>query len=142
MSVDTKFEPLTVNVRVKISGLWASILFVFIYVDYFSLFRADVRADIEAGEIAGFTINQAFLLATTAYIVIPSLMLFLTLILQPRINRIGNIALAIIYALTVIVGAIGEWNYYILGSIVEIALLAAIVYFAWTWPRKTPSTPT
>ncbi len=40
------------------------------------------------------------------------------------------------YALTVIAGSIGEWNYYILGSAIEIAQLAAIVYYAWTWPKE------
>jgi hypothetical protein len=40
-----------------------------------------------------------------------------------------------VYAITIIVGAIGEWDYYILGSGVEVALLAAIVYYAWTWPH-------
>jgi predicted ferric reductase len=47
-----------------------------------------------------------------------------------------------VYALTIIAGAIGEWSYYILGSAVEVALLAAIVYYAWTWPRATRPVPT
>ena len=111
MTAETKFEPSKVSVRVKISALWASMLFVFAYVDLFSLYRPDFRADLEAGEIAGFTINQAFLLGTTAYIVIPSLMVFLALVLRPRVARIANIVLGIIYALTIIAGAIGEWNY-------------------------------
>ena len=81
-------------------------------------------------------------MATTAYIVIPSLMVFLTLILRPRVNRIANIALSIVYALTIVAGAIGEWSYYILGSAIEVALLAAIVYYAWTWPKGTPRTST
>ena len=46
------------------------------------------------------------------------------------------------YALTIIAGAIGEWSYYILGSAIEVALLAAIVYYAWTWPKETPRTST
>jgi hypothetical protein len=61
------------------------------------------------------------------------------LILRPRVNRIANIALSILYALTIIVGAIGEWSHYILGSAIEIGLLAAIVYYAWTWPRELGS---
>ncbi len=142
MTAETKFQPSNVNVRVKISALWASMLFVFAYVDLFSLYRADFRADVEAGKIAGFTINQSFLLGTTVYIVIPSLMVFLALVLRPRVGRIANIALGILYALTIIAGAIGEWNYFILGSAVEIALLAAIVYYAWTWPKETPLTST
>ena len=114
MTAETKFEPSIVNVRIKISALWTSMLFVFIYVDHYSLFRADIRADIEAGKIGGFTINQLFLLVVTAYVVIPALMVFLSLILRPGVNRIANIALSVIYALTVIAGAVGEWNYYVL----------------------------
>ena len=100
--------------------------------------RPDVRADVEAGEIGGFTVNQAFLLGTTAYIVIPSLMVFLSLILRPRVNRIANIALSVMYALTIIAASIGEWNYYIFGSAIEVMLLAAIVSYSWTWPTEAP----
>jgi hypothetical protein len=132
---DTTFEPSTVNVRIKISALWTSMLFVFAYVDLFSLYRADIRADVEAGEVGGFTVNQAFLVGTTAYVVIPSLMVFCALVLRARVNRLANIALAVVYALTIVAGAIDEWGYYILGSAIEVALLAAIVYYAWTWPK-------
>ena len=66
--------------------------------------------------------------------VIPSLMVFGVLVLRPRVNRIANIALGIVYAVAIIVGAVGEWSYYILGSSIEVALLAAVVYYAWTWP--------
>jgi Family of unknown function (DUF6326) len=136
VTAEAKFEPSHVNVRVKISALWTSMLFVFAYVDLFSLYRSDVRADLEAGEIGGFDVNQAFLLATTAYVVMPSLMVFLALILRARAARIANVALGIVYAVTIVAGAIGEWNYYIFGSAVEVALLAAIVYYAWTWPKE------
>jgi hypothetical protein len=75
-----------------------SMLFVFAYVDLFSLYRPDFRAAVEAGEIGGFTVNQSFLLG---------------------VNRIANIALSTIYALTITAAAIGEWNYFILGSAIE-----------------------
>jgi hypothetical protein len=136
MTAETKLEPSNVNVRIKLSALWTSMLFVFAYVDLFSLYRPDFRADVEAGEIGGFTVNQSFLLGMTAYIVIPGLMVFLSLILRPRVNRIANIALSVMYALTIIAGAIGEWNYYIFGSAIEVMQLAAIVYYAWTWPSE------
>jgi hypothetical protein len=132
---ETTFEPFDVNVRIKLSALWTSMLFVFAYVDLFSLYRRDFRADLEAGEIGGFTINHTFLLGTTVYVVIPSLMVFVALVLRPGVNRIANIALGVVYALTIVAGAIGEWSYYILGSAVEVALLAGVVYYAWTWPK-------
>ena len=69
-------------------------------------------------------------------------MVFGALILRPGLNRIVNIVLSTVYALTIIGGAIGEWNYYILGSAAEIALLAALAYFAWAWPHVAPTEPT
>jgi len=140
MTTET-FEPFIVNVRVKISALWTAMLFVFAYVDLFSLYRPDFRADLEAGEIAGFTINESFLLGTTLYVVIPSLMVFLALVLPPRVARIANIVLSLLYAVTIIAGAVGEWNYYVLGSAVEVALLAAIIYHAWIWPKRLDVQP-
>ena len=138
-TADPELDPSPVNVRIKISALWTAMLFVFAYIDIFSLYRPDVRADIEAGQIGGFTVNQSFLLGTTIYVVIPSLMVFAALVLRPGINRVVNIALGVIYMVTVIAGAIGEWDYYVLGSVFEVVLLASIVYHAWTWPR--PASP-
>lgn len=138
MTAETKYEPFNVSVRAKISALWTAMLFVFVYVDIFSLYRPDFRAELEAGEISGFTVNQAFLLGTTVYVVIPSLMVFGALVLRPAVNRIANIGLGILYTLTIAAGAIGEWNYYILGSAIEVALLAAVVYYAATWPKQAP----
>lgn len=138
VTAEAKFEPFPVNVRVKLAALWTAILFVFAYVDLFSLYRSDFRAEVEAGEVGGFAVNQSFLLAATIYVVIPALMVFGALVLRPWVSRIVNTALGILYALTIVAGAIGEWNYYILGSAVEVALLGAIVYYAWTWPRLAP----
>ncbi len=133
------FEPVPVNVRIKLSALWTAVLFVFAYVDIFSLYRSDFRADLEAGTIAGFTINGSFLVGTTLYIMIPSLMVFAVLVLRPSINRVVNAIASTLYALSIVAGAIGEWGYYVLGSAVEVVLLASIVYHAWTWPRQGPS---
>ena len=136
----TRLEPSPVNVRIKISALWMSMLFVFAYVDLFSLYRPDFRADVEAGEVGGFAVNQTFLLATTAYVVIPSLMVFCVLVLRPRLNRILNIALAIVYAVSIVAATIGEWTYYVLGSLIEATLLAPVVFYAWTWPKAIGQT--
>ncbi len=137
MSATTHYQDYWINPRIKIAALWTSMLFIFAYVDLFGLFRADVRADIEAGEMFGFTIGQGFLLGVTIYILVPSLVLFLSLVLPVRVTRMANIGAAVLYAVTVAGGAIGEWNYYILASLIEAALLAGVVYYAWTWPKAT-----
>ena len=123
----------SVDTRLKISALWTAMLFVFAYVDLFSLYRPDVRADLEAGRLFAFEVGQTFLFFTTLYVVFPSLMIYLSLVVPRRINRPLNVALAAVYAVTIVGSAIGEWSYFVLGSAVELALLGAVVYHAWTW---------
>ena len=130
----------TVDVRLKIAALWIAILFIFVYVDLFSLYRPDVRADLEAGRLFAFDVSQTFLLFTTLYVVVPSLMIYLTLVIPRRINRVLNVALAVVYAVTIVGSAVGEWGYYVLGSAIEAVLLGAVVYHVWTW-RDTARVP-
>lgn len=124
-----------VDVRLKLAALWTATLFVFAYVDLFSLYRPDVRADLDEGRLFVFEIGEMFLLLTTLYVVVPSVMIYLALVLPRRVNRGLNIALAVVYAVTILGSALGEWGYFVLGSLVEALLLGAVVYHAWTWPR-------
>lgn len=137
MSATTDYQDYWINPRIKIAALWTTMLLIFAYVDLFGLFRSDVRADIEAGKIAGFTIGQGYLLGVMIYVLVPGLMVFLSLVVRVRVIRLVNIVLAVLYAVTVVGSAVGEWNYFILGSLAEAALLAGVVYYAWTWPKAT-----
>ena len=137
MSATTRYQDYWVNPRIKIAALWTSMLFVYVYVDLFGLFRADVRADIEAGKIFIFTIGQGVLLGMIIYVLVPILLMFLSLVLPVKLTRTANLVVPVLYAVTVVGGAIGEWNYYLLGSLVEVALLGCVVYYAWTWPTTT-----
>lgn len=145
MTTTADFRDTWISPRTKIAALWATMMFAFAYVDLFSLYRADVRADIEAGEVGGVTIGQSFLLGSTAYVLVPALMVSLSLLLPVRVSRIANVVLAAIYLATIVAGAVGEWSYYLVGSAVEVAALSAIVHQAWTWPKHAsgpqPSAP-
>jgi len=93
-STPTQYQDSQVDPRVKIATLWAAMLFVFLYVDLISMFRADIRADIEAGKVFAFTIGQGVLLGMTVYVLIPSVMVFLSLVLPVRVARTANVLLA------------------------------------------------
>ena len=126
-----------VNVKVVLSGLWVSMLFVFAYVDIFGFWRTDVINGALHGKVpgVGFDINQAFLTLTTLYILIPCLMISFSLIAPTKINRPTNLVVSTLYAVSVVASAVGEtWAYYILGSAVEVVLLLAIAGVAWFWP--------
>lgn len=137
----TRLDPARVSVRVVLSGLWAATLFVFAYVDLFSLYRADFRADLEAGTVSVFSVGQGFLLAVTAYVAIPSAMVALSLVLPARAARLANLVLAPLYAVTIVASTVGEGNaYYLVGSALEVVALVAVTAYAWRWPRTSVPT--
>ncbi|MFC4068682.1 DUF6326 family protein [Actinoplanes subglobosus] len=128
-----------VDVKVVLCGLWVSTLFVFAYVDIFGFFRADVISGVLAGEVSGtgFAVDQTFLLLTTLYIAPAALMVVVSLLTRARVNRIANIGVGLFYVVTVAATLIGEsWIYYLVGSLIEMALLLAVVRVAWTWPSE------
>jgi hypothetical protein len=133
-----QYQDTRIDVKLVLSALWIAMLIVFAYVDIFGFFRADILRAALDGKVAtmGIAVDQVFLAFTTVYILIPTLMVFLSLVLRPRVNRIVNIVVALVYAVSIIASCIGEtWVYYLLGSAVEVVLLVAIVRTAWTWPR-------
>lgn len=123
--------------RAKIAAAWAATMFIFAYVDLFAFYRADFRAEVESGTVAGFDIAPGFLMFTTIYVMLPSLMVYLSVVLPRQSSRFLNLVLPVLYAASIVVAARGEWAYFLLGSAVEIALLAAIVVHAWKWRPTT-----
>ncbi len=127
--------------RLRISALWVAVMFVFAYVDLFSLYRPDFRADLETNTVGGFEVSQAFLVGITLYVIVPSLMIYLSLVLPRVANRSANMVTASLYALTIVGAAVGEWTYFIVGSALEASLLGVIVHHAWTWRLDAGTRP-
>ena len=119
--------------RLIVSSLWMATMIAVVFVDLFSLYRADVRAQIDSGSIYVFDIGPGFLLGVIIYVLIPTLMIPLTLVLPRRANRVTNIIVGSLFLITVIGGAVGEWSYYVLASAIEVVLLLAIVRIALRW---------
>ena len=130
-------EDVRIGVRLKISALWIAMLFLFAYGDIFGFFRTGLIEEVIEGEVSGVEITQVFLFGVSVYIAIASVMVFLSLVLRPRVNRWVNIVLPILYIVSIAISCIGEtWAYYYFMSIAESALLVAIVWYAWTWPTR------
>jgi predicted tellurium resistance membrane protein TerC len=112
-------------------------LFLFAYGDIFGCFSPGQLQEVMAGEVSAMAITQVFLLAVSLYIAIASVMMFLSLVLRPAVNRWANIVLPSLYVVSIVASAIGERSaYYWFLSITESALLLLIVWYAWTWPRQ------
>src|SRR5437868_5375199 len=131
-----ELEDVKVHVKLKLAALWASFMFMYVYVDVIGFFRPGFIEDIVAGRVWQFEITQTWALAALALVTIPSLMVFLSLVLPARANRWTNIVVAALYVPYSIGNVIGEaWVlYFWFAVIVEVALLAVVIRYAWTWP--------
>jgi hypothetical protein len=114
-------------------------MFLYIYVDYFALYKPGFIDDILAGVVYEFDINQTFLTVTLALIAIPSVMILLSMTLPARVNRAANLVVASLYIPVSMFNAMGEsWiSFYGLSIGLEVAILALILREAWTWPRTS-----
>jgi Family of unknown function (DUF6326) len=136
-SDSTILEDVRIGVRLKIAALWTAVLFLFAYGDIFGFFNTGRIEEVIAGEVSGIKITQVYLLGVSVYVAIASVMIFLTLVLTPKVSRWINIVLSILYVASIVASVIGEtWAYFYFLSIVESALLLLILRYAWRWPRQ------
>ena len=137
-------EDVRLPVRAKLAAAWTSFMFLYIYVDYFHLYKPGVIDDMRAGVVFEFDVTQTLLTGFLALIAIPSLMVMLSATLPARANRVTNLVVASLYVPVSVFNAVGEsWTYvYGLSIGLEVLLLAFILRSAWAWPRRTASPAT
>lgn len=132
----SSLEDLQVPIKLKLAGLWTSLMFCYIYGDYFGLFQAGNLQDMLQGKMGPLgPATQGVLLGTSALLALPALMIFLSLAMKPTINRWVNIVLGVFYALVMLVSMPGAWWFYLFFGVTEIVLSLLIVWYAWMWPR-------
>ena len=130
----TRPEETKVAVRLKLSALWAAMMFLYVYGDIYSLFRPGVMEEMMAGRMGPFPVTQASLMSAAVLVIIPAVMVFLSLALRSKAARWTSIVLGVLYALVNVSNLIGEtWAYYIVIGVVELAITLLIVGYAWKW---------
>lgn len=133
-------------VQAKLAAAWTSFMFLYIYVDYFHLYKPGAIDQIRGGVIFVFDIGPTFLTVGLASVAIPALMVMLSTTLPARVNRTINLVVATLYipySMFNAAGASWDWAFFYGLSIgLEVLLLAFILRSAWTWPRRTASPAT
>jgi hypothetical protein len=129
-------EDIKVNVKLKLATLWASFMFLYVYIDLFHLYMPGTINDILKGRVFVFDITQGFILAAVVSMTIPTLMIFLSVAMPAKINRWANIIIAALYIPYMLFNLVGEvWIHMVFAAVVEVALLCLIIRYAWKWPR-------
>jgi hypothetical protein len=127
-----------VSVRVQLAAAWTSFMFLYIYVDYLTLYNPGVIEDILNGVVWRLDITQTFVVGSLLLVAVPIAMILLSTILPARACRIITLGVASLYVPVSIFNVLDEsWTYYYgLGAALEVAILALIIRTAWTWPRS------
>lgn len=132
------FEDIKLNIKTRLSALWASVTLCYLYGDYFELYVPQKAQGLVNG--VNLLNSPAKLLAASILMAIPALMVFLSLVLKPKINRLFNIVLGIFFtALMVLIAltSLSAWRmFYVFLALVESVLTVVIVYSAWYWPAQ------
>ena len=130
----TEQEAVRIPVKMMLSALWVTLMLLYIYADFFSLYKPGKMEEVMAGRMGPFPVTQASLLQASILMLIPAVMVFLSLALKPKVGRWVNIILGALYAAVNIWNLVGEtWAFYILFGILEMALTLLIVGYAWKW---------
>jgi hypothetical protein len=132
------FKDFEINTKIKLSVLWATVTLCYLYGDYFELYVPHkVRGLISGNNLLN---SPAKLFAATVLLAIPALMVFISIILKPQINRLLNIFFGTVYSAIMILIAftsLTEWRaFYVFLAIVESIITILIICYAWTWPRE------
>ena len=139
-------ENLRMPVQAKLAAAWTTFMFLYIYVDYFALYKPGFIDDILAGIVHEFDISPTFVAIGLTTVAIPSLMILLSTTLPARVNRATNLVVATLYIPYSMYNAVGEsWTYFYFYGLsigLEVLLLAFILRSAWSWPRRTASPAT
>lgn len=129
-------EYITISLKMKLATLWASFMFLYIYVDYFHLYMPGMLEDLLAGKVFTFDISQVFLLIVMILVAIPAFMIFLSVAMPNKVNRWVNPIIAAVYIPYMLFNLVGEaWSHMYFAAAVEVAHLILIIWYA----RKLPS---
>ena len=132
-----KLTAFTVNIRVKLAGLWTTLMLLYIYCDIYSTFRTGHLQEVMAGKIGPFEVNQATLAFWGALMIPTALMVTVSLFAKAGVVKWGSIIIGILYTFVNIGNLVSEtWVYYWMYGILELALTIFIIIVAAKWPKE------
>lgn len=126
-----------IDFKVQLAFMWTSLLFCYIYCDYFNLYPPGQLQDMIDG--SHMLHHPWKLFAASVLMAVPSLMIFLSVSLSAKWSKVLNIIFGLFYA--IILGLILfsldlDWyKFYVFFAIIEIVLAVIIAYKAFRWPR-------
>jgi len=135
-----KLNDFSANTRLKLAGLWTTLMLLYIYCDIYSTFRPGHLEEIMAGKMGPFDISQGTLAVLGALMIPAALMVSVSLFAGANVVKHASIIVGVVYTVVNVGNLIGEtWAYYWIYGVLELALTIVIVVFAARWPKEEVS---
>lgn len=136
---ENNLQDFRINIKIKLAALWTSVTFLYIYGDYFELYVPSKLSGIINGN--NMLDNPVKLFLASLLLAVPSLMICLSILLKPAVNRWLNILFGLFFTaimLLIAVTSISEWRtFYVFYAIIESMLTSIIVWTAFNWVKQT-----
>ncbi len=121
---------------VRLSLLWATLMSLYIYNDFFSLYLPGEVEALSAGEMGPLgQATTSILMFTSFMMAIPASMIFLSAFLPSQASRWSNIVLGGVYTLIQFWSFADSPPFYVMIVTIEIFVTGLIIWTAWRWPR-------
>lgn len=136
MSTKLRLEEFRAPAKLKLAAMWTSLMFLYIYGDYFYLFQPGKLESIGAGEVGPVDVSDAVgMAAISMMMVVPALMILLSLLLPPVLSKWMNVLFGLVYAGILVWTTPGAPLFYLAYAAIEIPLSLFITLTALAWPR-------
>ncbi len=126
------------NIKIKLSALWTAVVFCYLYGDYFELYVPEKVDSLITG--VNVLDSPTKLLIASLILAVPSLMVALSILLNPKVNRFLNLLFGILFTLMMMfigVNSIRPWySFYVFFAFLESLITISIVFLAWNWPKR------
>jgi hypothetical protein len=124
------------DIRGRLSTLWIVVLFNMLYADILGFLNPELLRGLMTGYADGVRVTQQLVVGSAVIGEIPILMVVLTRVMKPAVNRWANVVAVPLTAAFIIAGGSTSPHYLFLATM-ELVFLALILRQAWRWRVNT-----
>ena len=135
----SNLQDVKVNLRLKLATLWTSVMFIYLYGDYFALYIPGQAGKLVSGETLLNSPVKVF--AASVLMVIPPAVIIVSVFAKSYYAKLLNIIFGIIFSAIMLLIAVTsipvtpEVSAYVFYAILESVITIAIVRLSWKWPK-------
>lgn len=128
-----------INIKLKLALLWAALMSLYIYADYFNLMVPGKLKQMMDSQTPVGPTTPGLLITFSLLLIVPAIMIVLSIFLQPFINKWLNILFGLLYSIIsilIIISGMGDsWEtFFVLYNVIELIVLSTIIWQSWKWP--------